>query len=101
MINLHRNTDAGKDSAIFTWGLNNVHGRLGHPSPTPSLPIPPTHIHIPTQILLPTHQLGFVNSTSEGEWELGEVEGGVEALWIEVREMGVTDQEWDGRVVEE
>ncbi|TNY22351.1 putative Uvb-resistance protein uvr8 [Rhodotorula diobovata] len=89
--------DHATDSALYTWGLNTPHGRLGHgalpPSPTspssldPSVPpaVAP-HAHEPTEVRLPLRAVGLEDGADEGaRWELGEVECGMESLWVELR----------------
>ncbi|GAA5928361.1 hypothetical protein JCM10213_005716 [Rhodosporidiobolus nylandii] len=95
--------DAGSHSALWTWGLNNVHGRLGvgalsstassasspasssdrfasrRSSPTLQLP---THVYEPQRVELPLQELGL--RLGKGEWGLGEVELGEEAMWVGV-----------------
>ncbi|GAA5921507.1 hypothetical protein JCM3775_003080 [Rhodotorula graminis] len=92
--------DHASSSALYTWGLNNPHGRLAHGAlpPSRSSPssldpsIPPAvapHSHVPQEVALPLRQLGLEAGAGEGEgearWEIGEVECGMESLWVELR----------------
>lgn len=91
-------TDDGKRSSIFSWGLNNQHGRLGvgtvpasaraAPSSTPPAPTVPMHIYEPTELALPIQKLGV----NDGDWELGQVECGQDALWLELREFDAQNE---------
>ncbi|ORY79291.1 regulator of chromosome condensation 1/beta-lactamase-inhibitor protein II [Leucosporidium creatinivorum] len=93
--------DDGNRSSIFSWGLNNQHGRLGVgalarsslPSPNasgaPPPPQVPMHVYEPTELVLPLKELGI-----EGrEWELGEVECGQDALWAELTEFDPEEED--------
>ncbi|KPV76559.1 uncharacterized protein RHOBADRAFT_52550 [Rhodotorula graminis WP1] len=92
--------DHASSSVLYTWGLNNPHGRLAHGAlpPSRSSPssldpsIPPAvapHSHVPQEVALPLRQLGLEAGAGEGEgearWEIGEVECGMESLWVELR----------------
>lgn len=92
--------DHASSSALFTWGLNNPHGRLAHGALPPSRfspssldpSVPPAvalHAHEPKEVALPLRQVGLEEGAGEGEaegrWELGEVECGMESLWVELR----------------
>lgn len=103
--------DDGNDSAIFTWGLNSLDGRLGLgsiPSTTaaidPRLLLPsdkrslkgmresssvetPMRIYEPQQVTIPLESLGLEGIEGAGRegwvrWKLGEVEGGEESMWV-------------------
>ncbi|GAA5968733.1 hypothetical protein JCM11641_000713 [Rhodosporidiobolus odoratus] len=100
--------DAGSSSALWTWGLNSPHGRLGlgtlppSPSSSSSPPFPsssdrfsrspspqlnvPMHVYEPTRVELPMRELGLgEGGEGEGEWRIGEVETGEEGLWVVVQ----------------
>ncbi|GAA5830750.1 hypothetical protein JCM11251_001062 [Rhodosporidiobolus azoricus] len=113
--------DAGPSSALWTWGLNSPHGRLGTgslpPSPSSSsastsfdpsaLPSLAQHVYSPTRVELPLKQLALgVPAREEGrefgrqregweedeeQWRFGEVELGAEGMWVEVREEVAVD----------
>ncbi|GAA5867271.1 hypothetical protein JCM3774_002395 [Rhodotorula dairenensis] len=98
--------DAGPDSAVFTWGLNSIHGRLGLGTRSPgssssSLPSSRSsdstapreavaaavrmHVHAPQQVALPLRELGLDGTVAGREgvpWRLGEVELAMEGLWV-------------------
>ncbi|GAA5998340.1 RCC1 domain-containing protein [Rhodotorula paludigena] len=86
--------DAATDSALFLWGLNTLHGRLGLGALPPSRqstsdpyapPAVPTHVHTPQRVHLPLRELGLDGSVAGREnatWALGEVELGSEAMWV-------------------
>ncbi|EGU12704.1 putative Uvb-resistance protein uvr8 [Rhodotorula toruloides ATCC 204091] len=82
-------------SALFTWGLNTVHGRLGlgalpHSSssgpPNPHAPpAVPMHVYEPQEVKLPLRELGLdgtVGGRESVRWKLGEVELGMEGMWV-------------------
>ncbi|BGP38417.1 hypothetical protein JCM10450v2_002362 [Rhodotorula kratochvilovae] len=86
--------DQGAESTLWTWGLNSLHGRLGVGAlaPSPSSPTatdagtPPAverHVYEPREVRLPVRELGL--DEGGGRWKLGEVECGMESLWVEVR----------------
>ncbi|BGP06475.1 hypothetical protein JCM10049v2_002297 [Rhodotorula toruloides] len=87
--------DAEDSSALFTWGLNTVHGRLGlgalpHSSssgpPNPHAPpAVPMHVYEPQEVKLPLRELGLdgtVGGRESVRWTLGEVELGTEGMWV-------------------
>ncbi|KAK4058370.1 hypothetical protein OIO90_000528 [Microbotryomycetes sp. JL221] len=84
--------DDGNQSRLFTWGLNNVHGRLGigalsHRRAGASEPgqlAVPMHVYEPREVQLPLRELGL--NRGEGEWRLGEVEIGEQTMWVELLE---------------
>ncbi|GAA6027647.1 hypothetical protein JCM8097_007963 [Rhodosporidiobolus ruineniae] len=108
--------DAGTDSALWTWGLNNRHGRLGvgtlspsspscsssssysssAPSPPPSSRFSPSARaevlpSVPMHVYEPTRvalPVGRLGLEEEGGWRLGGVELGEDAMWVVV-EVGV------------
>lgn len=96
--------DDGTNSAIYSWGLNNSHGRLGIGALVPPplanstaskdrIGIPVQHIYVPTELDLPKHQLEPVlDRNEEREWSLGEVTLGQEALWVEMKEVLIGDE---------
>ncbi|GAA5951146.1 hypothetical protein JCM8115_005068 [Rhodotorula mucilaginosa] len=85
--------DAGPESAIFTWGLNSTHGRLGlgtlassrrsfDPTKPPAVNM---HVHVPEEVALPLRELGLDGTVAGREsvrWRLGEVELAMEGLWV-------------------
>ncbi|KAK4051884.1 hypothetical protein OIV83_002589 [Microbotryomycetes sp. JL201] len=83
--------DNGNESRLFTWGLNNVHGRLGvgslsHRRPGASEPgqlAVPMHIHEPREVELPLRELGL--AAGQGDWHIGEIELGEQSFWVELR----------------
>ncbi|GAA6000427.1 hypothetical protein JCM10207_008007 [Rhodosporidiobolus poonsookiae] len=97
--------DAGSESALFSWGLNTPHGRLGlgalppsSSSPTPSsssspsprrhsdpLPPVPPHVYTPTEVDLEP-ALRALDVQEGGRWGVGEVELGGEGMWVTVDE---------------
>ncbi|KAM0788346.1 hypothetical protein ACM66B_001487 [Microbotryomycetes sp. NB124-2] len=84
--------DDGNESRLFTWGLNNVHGRLGvgslsHKRPGATEPgqlAVPMHVYEPREINLPLRELGLVRG--QGDWHIGQVELGEHSMWIELRQ---------------
>jgi hypothetical protein len=86
-------SDAGPESAIFTWGLNSTHGRLGlgtlassrrsfDPTKPPAVNM---HVHVPEEVALPLRELGLDGTVAGREsvrWRLGEVELAMEGLWV-------------------
>lgn len=100
--------DAGPNSKLYSWGINNTYGRLGVgvlPSPPPPNghspkatrppPIIPQQVYEPTLLRLPLRQLSLEGDTEEGRqvdreepamWEFGEVECGADALWVGLEE---------------
>lgn len=86
-------SDAGPESAIFTWGLNSTHGRLGlgtlassHRSfDSTKPPAVNMHVHVPEEVALPLRELGLDGTVAGREsvrWRLGEVELAMEGLWV-------------------
>ncbi|GAA5975842.1 hypothetical protein JCM10908_005298 [Rhodotorula pacifica] len=84
--------DAGTDSAVFTWGLNSLHGRLGLGTLASSRSFdankPPAvsmHVHVPQRVALPLRELGL-DGTAVGRegvrWRVGEVELAMEGMWV-------------------
>jgi hypothetical protein len=82
--------DDGNTSSIYTWGLNNIHGRLGVGTLPPSPSAAPSNnmltlanlIHTPTKLILPLEGLELGTNAGDQAWEVGEVECGHEALWV-------------------
>lgn len=82
--------DQPASQALFTWGLNSRHGRLGHslarpagagPSPAPA---PAPSAYLPVEVQLPLKQLGL-DPSGQG-WKIGEAECGLDNLWVELVE---------------
>ncbi|BGP54430.1 hypothetical protein JCM8202v2_002009 [Rhodotorula sphaerocarpa] len=84
--------DAGPDSALLTWGLNSVHGRLGlgtladvRSFDAAKPPAVPMHVHVPREVKLPLRELGLDGSVAgreDARWRIGEVELAMEGMWI-------------------
>lgn len=102
--------DAGDETAIFSWGLNNHDGRLGVGNlsaeatpaqtatsfdPTPadkrslrgirdsSISRIPMHVHTPTELPMPLSEIGLGDERG-ARWMIGEFEIGEEAMWVEI-----------------
>ncbi|GAA5949831.1 hypothetical protein JCM21900_004216 [Sporobolomyces salmonicolor] len=92
--------DAGPASAIWTWGLNNLYGRLGVGSVGPARggggggggrfdpAAPPRvqmHVYEPSEVEVPLRALGLdraPSGASASEWRFGAVELGEEGMWV-------------------
>lgn len=75
--------DDGPATTIFTWGLNNTAGRLGVGG-TEKVVVA-MHVYNPVEVELPLRELGL-EAEGGGGWDLGEVECGMDALWVELVE---------------
>ncbi|GAA5885643.1 hypothetical protein JCM6882_007509 [Rhodosporidiobolus microsporus] len=109
--------DAGTDSALWTWGLNSPHGRLGlgslPPSPSSSssaastrfdpsaLPSVARHVYTPTRVDLPLQQLALgVPARAEGGEFGREAKGGEGGEEGERWELGEVEVGEEGMWVE-
>ncbi|POY72465.1 hypothetical protein BMF94_4291 [Rhodotorula taiwanensis] len=84
--------DAGADSAVYSWGLNSIHGRLGlgmlassRSFDSSKPPAVAMHVYAPQEVALPLRELGLDGSVAgrEGvQWRLGKVELAMEGMWV-------------------
>ncbi|SCZ93223.1 BZ3500_MvSof-1268-A1-R1_Chr6-2g08539 [Microbotryum saponariae] len=77
------------NSALYTWGVNNSHGRLGvgmvgSAPRTRDKPTVPSRIYEPTEVDLPLRELGL--DRDGVEWGIDQVECGSDALWVSLGE---------------